>query len=221
MQAHQVERFKTAQSYEVSWWVRHINTELRPLSRDWMVGYQDQVGRGHMAGFGLRQANRFWTASPPAISGKLLDLGSSIVSFFEGKPIEVIAVEPSLSKLAEQLPELVVIGQSRNVFYHDGEIYDIPDNSVQNVWCVNMLDHTPDWETILDVEIPRVLRPGGKFFFGIDCKSGPGRCDAGHLVMFQPEMLYPYLNKHFVEQWSRDPVQNSTKWRWNYIGVRK
>ena len=189
MQDNQVSTFETAQKYETAWWARHIAQELKPASRDWLVGYQDHVGRGHLARMGLNEQNRFWSMSPPAIEGSILDLGSGIVSFFEGKDMEVWAVEPTLHGLRIAFPELVIIGMSRNVNYIPGEIYGIPDNVVDNVWCCNMLDHTPDWMALLHNEIPRVLKRGGKLYLSVDCRRGNIKLDAGHLTAFMPAQL--------------------------------
>jgi len=215
------EIFDKAQEYETNWWVRHIKNELKPTSRDWMVGYQDHVGRGHIARFGLNADNRFWTLNPPCIDGSIMDLGSGIVSFFEGKEMDVIAVEPSLGRLKKHFPELVVIGQSRNVFYHAGEIYDYRHNAVENVWCCNMLDHTPDWVAILDIEIPRVLKENGRLFLSVDCRNGNVKMDAGHLTAFSPGLLSRHLEKNFVRIWSSPARKGVDFYRWDYIGVAK
>lgn len=213
------EVFEKAQNYETAWWVRHITHELAPPSRDWLVGYQDHVGRGHMARMGLNRANQFWSMKPPAISGNILDLGSGIVSFFEGKTMEVWAVEPSLNNLKIHFPQLVHIGEIRNVTYFPGEIYEIADNRFDNVWCCNMLDHTPDWHFILHNEIPRVLRPGGRLYLSVDCRRSDVKLDAGHLTKFMPDMLNAHLrDAGFAYIWDTPKIPDAEYFRYDWIG---
>lgn len=221
MDANKKQRFEVAQKYEFAWWRNHIQTELGPTSRDWLVGYQDHVGRGHMARMNLNVDNQFWSLDQPAIQGSILDLGSGIVSFFEGKTMPVIAVEPSLGMLKEAFPDLVVIGRSRNVTYTSGEIYDIQDNAVDNVWCCNMLDHTPDWYQILTEEIPRVLKPSGRLFLSVDCREGNVKLDDGHMTAFTPPMLKRILIDRFKEIWSTENIPDVNYYRWDYIGGLK
>ena len=221
MNENQKKAFEAAQHYEASWWIHHFTHELAPPSRDWLVGYQDHVGRGHMARMGLNQENRFWSCEPPAIQGSILDLGSSIVSFFEGKTMPVIAIEPTLAKMQGAFPELAIIGQSRNVQYIAGEIYKVENQCVDNVWCCNMLDHTPDWGEILSVQIPRVLKNGGKLYLSVDCRRGNVKLDAGHLTAFTPSMLRRVLDLNFKEIWSTKHIPDVDYWRWDYIGVLK
>jgi len=214
------QRFDVAQKYEVAWWVRHFNTELKPTSRDWLVGYQNHVGRGHFARMKLNDANRFWTNPKPMFPGNsVLDLGSSIVSFFEGAPIECWAVEPSLNALKRELPQFTIIGESRNVTYCPYEIYDIATNRFDSVWTCNMLDHTPDALELLHNEIPRVLKPGGRIYLSVDCRRADVKLDAGHLWKFMPAQLDAELrDSGFSKIWSTERIPDLDYFRYDYIG---
>lgn len=114
-----------------------------------------------------------------------LDLGCGLISVLEElqNVQEVHAVDPLLPLYNE------LTRGSSAVHYRTVENEKLPyeDASFDFVWCINVIDHTPEPKVML-AEARRVLRPGGRFYF---------------LVNFDPELYAPHYclwNMRTVEE---------------------
>lgn len=93
-----------------------------------------------------------------------LDVGCGLGSVFEFTDLNVIAIDP----LMDEYRRIANLKDS-NVIYQnmDGEDIDFPDNYFDFVFCVNVIDHTPNQKRMAS-EIYRVLKPGGNFYFQVN-----------------------------------------------------
>lgn len=116
-----------------------------------------------------------------------LDLGCGPWSVFEGQGMRVVAVDP-LAWEYKQIVDPPASGVLYSRYFHP----QIPLLSVEYdwVWCVNVIDHTPNPEILID-EVRRVLKPGGHFYFG---------------VWFDPDLYAPHY-----KLWRRETVEEYLK----------
>lgn len=181
--------WQAAQEHEREFWVRYIRDELGITSRDQLVGFRLCEGRVHLCHFGLEWHDWRYSMNPPLISGKLLDVGSSVVSVFEKCPsVSVVAIDPLLQELAHYMPGIVVVGKINNCEYRCCPIQDVMETDFDVVWCNNVLDHTDDWQDIVR-HLSRVLRGSGILFLGTDVRSEAGLLDEAHISAFTAEEL--------------------------------
>jgi len=108
-------------------------------------------------------------------TGRGLDLGCGVVSklrFLE-RPVSIAAVDPLLLEY-----DNIFMHRWPNCEYSesDGEHLPYALGSFDFVWCVNVIDHTPDSRRMAS-EIYRVLKPGGRLYF---------------YVNFDPELQAPH-----------------------------
>jgi len=116
-----------------------------------------------------------------------LDLGCGLVSMFENTGLNMVAIDPLLEEYQKVYlpPESSV----RYVTGHrDDGIIQFPDDSFDFIACINVIDHTEHWRSLLR-EIRRVLKPGGRLYF---------------MVNFDPFLTPP----HHVMIWNYDTVRN-------------
>lgn len=179
--------WRRAQMYEREFWIRYVRDELGITNRDQMVGFRLCEGRVHLGSFGLEWHDWMYSETPPIISGKLLDVGSSIVSVFEKcRSVSVVAIDPSLERLTHALPEIVVLGTINNCEYRCCHIQDVQETDFGIVWCNNVLDHTDDWQEIIR-HFARVMKTSGALFLGTDVRGNRELLDAGHIAAFTAE----------------------------------
>jgi 2-polyprenyl-3-methyl-5-hydroxy-6-metoxy-1,4-benzoquinol methylase len=93
-----------------------------------------------------------------------LDLGCGLVSTLGFKGTPIVAVDPLLFEY-----DKIFSYRSPWVNYRaeDGEELSSPANSFDYVWCINVIDHTPNPERMVS-EIRRVLKPGGHLYFSVN-----------------------------------------------------
>lgn len=107
----------------------------------------------------------------PKATGRVLEIGFGSgpnLAFYGGDVMEVLAVDPSLK--GRELAEERIEGFDRPVRFVglDGQRLDVPDNAVDSVVSTWTLCTIPDPAAAL-VEVRRVLKPGGRFYF---CEHG-------------------------------------------------
>lgn len=92
--------------------------------------------------------------------------GRHLAALAEGGA-EVIGADRSavaLARAAEAAPA------AKMIQVPEQETLDLPDNSVDRVWCVGALEHVVDTQSVLS-ELRRVLRPGGKLLIATPAHS--------------------------------------------------
>lgn len=111
-------------------------------------------------------ADRFWEATgwtADELKGKfILDVGCGAGRFSEialsaGARVVSLDYSTAIDACKENL------GQSRNLFLVQADIYQLPftPNSFDFVYCLGVLQHTPDVGTAFDA-LPKMVRPGGR-----------------------------------------------------------
>ena len=98
---------------------------------------------------------------------KVLEVGTGLISpleTFEGLDAKVTAIDPLMDEYAKIIPL-----DDRKIEYVNGSGEELPfkDGEFDVVTCLNVIDHTPNPEKMLN-EIRRVLKPGGRFFFEVN-----------------------------------------------------
>ena len=204
---HAGHAWQGAQKYEREFWIRYIRDELNITTRDQAVGFRLCEGRVHLCQFGLLWDNWMYSRDLPLISGKLLDVGSSLVSVFEKcRSVSVVAIDPSLETLAQNLPELVVLGKVNNCDYRCCRIQEVEKTDFDIIWCNNVLDHTDDWQDIIR-HFRRVIKKSGQLFLGTDVRGSGGLLDAGHISAFTAdEVVSEVVSNGFEVIWQTPPV---------------
>jgi SAM-dependent methyltransferase len=118
------------------------------------------------------------------MEGKGLDLGCGIVSIFEGQD-NVIAIDP----LMDEYDKVLNIKHNTPHLNMDGEKLDFKDDEFDWVFCVNVIDHTPNPEKMIS-EIRRVLKPGGRLYFSVNFDSNLG---AEHYKLWRISTVLEYF----------------------------
>ncbi len=101
-----------------------------------------------------------------------LDLGCGLVSIFENRPKEhsywITATDPLMDEY-NAIYEPYTPAPLRRVTYMkaDGEQLPFDDAHFDFVFCVNVIDHTPDPRKMAS-EIMRVLKLGGRLYFEVN-----------------------------------------------------
>lgn len=111
-------------------------------------------------------------------TGLGLDYGCGLVSMFEFSPLNIEACDPLMDEFDK-------------IYHHYGKVRYVRELSVQYdfVACINVLDHTPDPQTIID-DIKRVLKPGGKLYFEVNFDP---ELFAPHHILFRMDTVRHYL----------------------------
>lgn len=213
--------WQAAQHYEREFWLRLLREELQITARDQLVGFRLCEGRLHLCQFGLEWDNWLYTGNPPCIAGKLLDVGSSVVSVFEKcRSVSVVAIDPALEQLIRALPELVVIGKINNCDYRCCQIQDVVETNFDIVWCNNVLDHTADWQDMIS-HFSRVLKHSGLLFLGTDVRRDATLLDVGHIAAFTaPALLAEVITNGFEVIW-QSPALDVPQYRFYLRAVKR
>ena len=131
-------------------------------------------------------AESWFTPTLARQEGLGLDLGCGLVSIlgFRGTPI--VATDPLLYEYDKTFRHT----GSSWVEYRceSGEQMSFPAESFDYVWCINVIDHTPDPDKMA-TEIHRVLKPGGKLYFSVN---------------FDPDLYAPHYHL-----WTRETVDHA------------
>lgn len=99
-----------------------------------------------------------------------LDLGCGPYSIWEFGGKDVIPVDPLIDEYLKFAP-----GKKLGYVKADGEALPFTDEMFDWVFCVNVIDHTPNPEKMIS-EIKRVLKPGGKLYFEVHFDDELGGC---------------------------------------------
>jgi SAM-dependent methyltransferase len=105
----------------------------------------------------------FLKDSPAA---RVLEVGCGLISpleFSEGTS-EIIAIDPLVNAYQDTLD---LMGRRVRYQQADGEAIPYEGEKFDAVVCLNVIDHTPDPKLMLS-EIKRVMKTGGKLFFGVN-----------------------------------------------------
>lgn len=123
-----------------------------------------------------------------------LDLGCGPISIFEGGDVNsVVCIDALWDTYAKEL----AISQDSLKFPHeqgDGEHLKFADNLFNWVFCVNMIDHTPNPAKMVE-EIHRVLKSDGYLFMEVhfdDHLHGP------HFFLWNQNTVKQYFDPKFT-----------------------
>lgn len=97
-------------------------------------------------------------------AGLGLDLGCGLVSVLEKSGKKVVYSDPLMPAYRQLIPSL-----SEDYLHSDFDDEGIlaEDNTFDWIFCVNVIDHTPDADFLLS-EIKRALKPRGTFYFEVN-----------------------------------------------------
>jgi SAM-dependent methyltransferase len=110
--------------------------------------------------------------------GRGLDYGCGLMSVFEGSNLNVEGYDPLLEEYAK-------------VYRHKGPVRYVtnPKGPYDFICCFNVIDHTPDPQTIVD-EIMALLKPGGRLYFEVNFDP---QLYAAHYMLFRDEQVEQYM----------------------------
>lgn len=136
----------------------------------------------------LRKDDFSWKTKYAELSGKTLDVGCGLVSILEFSDIEdIYAIDPLMSAF----DTIYHYDGKVKYFCEDGENIPFDDGSFDSVLCVNVLDHTPNPQKMID-EIYRVLKVDGVFNFSINFDDN---LSPAHYGLWNEEMVDKYLSR--------------------------
>lgn len=97
---------------------------------------------------------------------KVLEVGCGLISplEFAASKAEITAIDPLVGAYQDTID---LIGRPVRYLEQSGEAIAFEDGTFDAVTCLNVLDHTPNPDTMV-TEIRRVLKTGGKLFFEIN-----------------------------------------------------
>lgn len=93
--------------------------------------------------------------------GKGLEVGSGLLSMLEFSGKDVISVDPLMSEY-----DKIYSHNGIERVKMDGENLSFDDNTFDYAININVIDHTPNPEKMIE-EIHRVLKPGGRLYFEV------------------------------------------------------
>ena len=142
-------------------------------------------------------------------NGLGLDLGSGPWSVFESLNYEkVIAADP----LMEQYQQFIHPPRA-GVSYQqieDDNLGRFVGDTFDWVWCVNVVDHTPNPERLLK-EVRRVLKPGGLFYFGVWFDKSLYQ---PHYTLWNMDTVNEYLKDFQLLRGTLELWEAHNKYRW-------
>lgn len=100
----------------------------------------------------------------------VLEVGTGMISpleFSEGADVNITGIDPLVGAYQDTIEM-----HGRNVRYleQSGEAIAFDADTFDAVVCINVIDHTPNPDVMMQ-EIRRVLKPGGKLFFEVNYDS--------------------------------------------------
>lgn len=99
-------------------------------------------------------------------AGKVLEVGCGLISplEFSGGANHITSIDPLVPAYQDTID---LMGRPVRYLAGDGEKIAFDDVQFDAVVCLNVIDHTPNPEHMME-EIRRVLKFGGKFFFEVN-----------------------------------------------------
>ncbi|HLF01100.1 MAG TPA: class I SAM-dependent methyltransferase [Anaerolineales bacterium] len=123
----------------------------------------------------VRAASQRWLETPlliglrGSLAGKQVlevgcgrGVGVEILLAFGAAHVTGFDLDPKMIALAQE--RVAKYGDYARVFVGDAEAIDAPDSSFDAVVDYGIIHHIPNWQQAL-IEISRVLKPGGVFYF--------------------------------------------------------
>jgi SAM-dependent methyltransferase len=136
--------------------------------------------------------------------GPGLDLGCGLVSVLEAVFKRVVCVDPLMDFYFEMIPVWARAWLNKHYLRGDGEdLMAFPDESLEWVFCVNVIDHTPHPDKMLG-EIRRVLRDGGRLYFEVNFDDGLG---GPHYHLVRETVVEAWMGKIGWKQISKEVVR--------------
>lgn len=178
--------WERAQEAELGFWVSY----LRPIqSREEFLASRLEEGT-------IRLTQQFGV---PSIRGRLLDVGCSPISVHEGREgVAGVAIDPLLDAFCEKLPIFARKGVVANVEYRCCKIQDVQDDLFDVVWCVNVLDHTDDWQDIV-THLGRLTK--NLLLVGVDVRHGELDSPCHISIITEQELLEAIEAAGFRVEW--------------------
>lgn len=192
------EQWIHSQEYELSFWkdkwpYRHLSVEELQEARHkdamWFLGKMGfTYGSSHYRYEGFE--------------GKVLEVGSGPIGFFEKVEGVTVTAQDSLMRLyAENLPFSILGERGSSCYIRDG-VADI-ESAFDFVVCSNVLDHTADWIQFL-VDCVGRLRTGGELLLVTDSRGVPA---IGHTQIFSHDQLVRVLELLGAKQFKVKAVE--------------
>jgi len=179
--------WEEAQKAELGWWVAAIAAKYPS---------REEFARARLSEGTIRLGAHFGV---PSIGGRLLDVGCSPVSVHEGREeVEVVAIDPLLDAFCENVPNFARKGRVANVEYRCCRIQDVQDDPFDVVWCVNVLDHTDDWQDIIQ-HFGRLAKD--LLLVGVDVRHGELDSPCHISIITERELLGAIEGAGFVVEW--------------------
>lgn len=178
--------WEEAQQAELGYWISY----LRPVSS------REEFASSRLEEGDIRLVKQFWV---PRIEGRILDVGCSPISVHEGREgVGVVAIDPLLDAFCEKLPIFARKGVVANVEYRCCRIQDVQDEPFDVVWCVNVLDHTDDWQDIVQ-HFSRLAKD--LLLVGVDVRHGELDSPCHISIISEQELLEAIEAAGFVVEW--------------------
>jgi SAM-dependent methyltransferase len=178
-----------AQKAELDWWVATIRAKY-PTRREFATA--------RFAEGTVRLQRQFGV---PIIAGRLLDVGGGPLSVHEGREnVEVVAIDPLLEAVCEALPLFARTGQVANVDYRCCRIQDVQDDPFDVIWCVNVLDHTDDWQDMVQ-HFGRLGQSPMMLLLGVDVRHGELDSPCHISIITEDELLGAVRAAGFQVTW--------------------
>ena len=174
--------------FHTKFWVDFVKQHLQVSNREIFVGYRLRGLQSRLQNFFFGEMIQHEIFSKGIIKGKLLDIGSGPISYFECFPsVEVVALDPCIDSCVELCPGIFKKGQVNNVKYISGTIDDITEDEFDIIWCTNVLDHIESYKHIFR-KFPNLLSENGICIIQTDCRSTFNTCE-GHEGVFSAKEL--------------------------------
>lgn len=192
------EQWIHSQEYELSFWkdkwpYRHLSVEELQEAR-----HKDAMWFLGKMGFTYGSSNYRYEG----FEGKVLEVGSGPIGFFEKVEGVTVTAQDSLMGLyAENLPFSILGERGSSCYIRDG----VPDieSAFDFVVCSNVLDHTADWIQFL-IDCVGRLRTGGELLLVTDSRGVPA---IGHTQIFSHDQLVRVLELLGAKQFKVKAVE--------------
>jgi SAM-dependent methyltransferase len=162
---------------EVGFWRRCFQEEEEGNGGRWLTRRESDY----------RETAKWFQPTLDKQEGLGLDLGCGMTSILRFRRFPIVAVDPLLDEYRKIFEDPAGADE---VEYRceSGEQLSVSAEAFDFVWCINVIDHTPD-PNRMAAEIYRVLKPGGKLYFSVN---------------FDPELYAPHYHL-----WTREDVDHA------------